>query len=81
MGLVFWRAIVYNKGVAVETQTRRAGKERAAMKTVLKALYIALIGLVVFMGALYIAEGARESPDEGKAEIHRSLPLGPVTVL
>ena len=45
------------------------------MKSVVKGVYIALIGLVVFTGALFIAQGARtqNEPIEPAAEAAEAL--------
>lgn len=53
------------------------------MKSVIRWFYIALVGLIVFTGALFIAQGAityEERPEATVApvEVQRVMPDGPV---
>ena len=48
------------------------------VKKLVKALYLLIVGLIVFTGALMIARGARlerESAHEGGAAVIRTIPL------
>lgn len=55
------------------------------MKSVVKGVYIALVGLIVFTGALFIAQGARTQNEpiepaaeaEEAVETQRPVPDGP----
>ena len=57
-----------------------AGKGCAAVKNALRWLYVALVGLIVFTGALYIVKGVRAQKTASARRvtaIHRRAPGGP----
>ena len=52
------------------------------MKSVIRWFYIALVGLIVFTGALFIAQGAITCEEKPQAvaepiEVQRAMPDGP----
>lgn len=59
---------------------RRRRKGVRAVKRGIRLLYVALVGLLVFTGALFIAQGMRENSRESNLEIieiPRRAPDGP----
>ena len=50
------------------------------MKKLLRGLYVLLVGLIVFTGALYIVKGVRQTKTASEKRvttIHRRAPSGP----
>ena len=50
------------------------------MKKLLRVLYVALVGLIVFTGALYIVKGVRTQKTASQKRVttvHRRAPGGP----
>ena len=76
-GVPFWPAFVYNGSIKLGIA---AGKGCAAVKKLLRVLYVALVGLIVFTGALYIVKGVRTQKTASQKRVttvHRRAPGGP----